>query len=57
MKFTNENGETMNLADDMTIKELLDMGVSISVSEENDPEHQIWLSEAQDELQGMQRDR
>jgi len=57
MKFTNENGETMNLADDMTIKELLEMGVSISVSEENDPQHQIWLAEPQDELEGMQRSR
>jgi hypothetical protein len=57
MKFTNENGDQMNLADDMTIKELLDMGVSISVSEENDPEHQIWLAEAQDDLGGTQRDK
>jgi len=57
MKFTNENGDSMNLADDMTIKELLDMGVSISVSEENDPEHQIWLAEPQDELQVMPRDK
>ena len=46
MRFTNENGEVMNLADNLTLHELLDMGVSISVSEETDPDQQIWLAEA-----------
>ena len=36
MRFTNENGDTMNLADNLTLHELLDMGVSISVCEETD---------------------
>jgi len=45
MRFTNENGETMTLADNLTLHELLDMGVSISVSEETDPDQQIWLAE------------
>ena len=45
MRFTNENGEVMNLADNLTLHELLDMGVSISVSEETDPDQQIWLAE------------
>ncbi len=40
MRFTNENGEVMNLADNLTLHELLDMGVSISVSEETDPDQQ-----------------
>jgi len=31
MRFTNENGDTMTLADNLTLHELLDMGVSISV--------------------------
>lgn len=48
MRFTNENGETMSLADNMTLKELLEMGVSISVSEENDPEQLIWLAEPEE---------
>lgn len=45
MRFTNENGETMTLVDNLTLRELLDMGVSISVSEETDPDQQIWLAE------------
>lgn len=45
MQFCNENGETMTLADNLTLQELRDMGVSISVSEELDPNHSIWLSE------------
>ncbi|WP_108652144.1 hypothetical protein [Dongshaea marina] len=49
MRFTNEVGEVMNLADDLTLKELLDMGVSVSVSEELDPDHQIWLAEPDDD--------
>ncbi|MGL5286056.1 hypothetical protein SAMN05880558_115113 [Aeromonas sp. RU39B] len=49
MRFTNENGESMILADNLTLKELLDMGVSISVSEETDPDQQIWLAEPESE--------
>jgi len=45
MRFTNEYGEVMNLADSLTLHELLDMGISISVSEESDPDQQIWLAE------------
>ncbi|MFO6423648.1 hypothetical protein [Motilimonas sp. KMU-193] len=45
MQFSNENGEVMTLADNLTLEELRDMGVSISVSEELDPNHSIWLSE------------
>ena len=49
MRFTNENGDTMPLADNLTLHELLDMGVSISVCEETDPDQQIWLAEPEDE--------
>lgn len=49
MRFTNENGESMILADNLTLRELLDMGVSISVSEEADPDQQIWLAEPESE--------
>ncbi|MGL4251808.1 MAG: hypothetical protein ACRCR1_14490 [Aeromonas sp.] len=45
MRFTNEHGEVINLADNLTLHELLDMGVSISVSEETDPDQQVWLAE------------
>lgn len=53
MRFTNEHGESMILADNLTLKELLDMGISISVSEETDPEQQIWLAEPDE--QGRQK--
>ena len=49
MRFTNENGDTMTLADNLTPHEQLDMGVSISVCEEADPDQQIWLVEPEDE--------
>ncbi|WP_199711753.1 hypothetical protein [Alginatibacterium sediminis] len=45
MRFINENNEQIEIANDMTLAELYDMGVSISLSEENDPEQQIWLTE------------
>ncbi|MGL5947961.1 MAG: hypothetical protein ACRCYV_02730 [Aeromonas sp.] len=49
MRFTNEHGQAMNLADNLTLHELIDMGVSISVSEETDPDQAIWLAEPDDE--------
>ena len=49
MRFTNENGDTMTLADNLTLHELLDMGVSISGCAETDPDQQIWLAEPEDE--------
>ncbi len=51
MRFTNEHGEAMNLADNLTLKELLDMGVSVSVSEDVDPDHDIWLAEPEEDNQ------
>ncbi|WP_198419130.1 hypothetical protein [Motilimonas pumila] len=45
MRFSNENGEEINLADNLTLKELIDMGVSVSVSEDLDPNNAIWLAE------------
>ncbi len=49
MRFTNENGDTMNLADNLTLHELLDMGVSISVCDGADPDQQIWLVEPEED--------
>ena len=49
MRFTKEKNKTITLADNLTLHELLDMGVSISVCEETDPDQQIWLAEPEDE--------
>ncbi|WP_169720182.1 MULTISPECIES: hypothetical protein [Aliagarivorans] len=45
MRFYNEDGEAMDIADNLTLKELNDMGISVSLSEDDDPEQQIWLSD------------
>lgn len=45
MRFINEIGEEMNIADNVTLSELHDMGVSVSLSEESDPDSQIWIDE------------
>lgn len=45
MRFVNEDGEVMNIADNVTLSELHDMGISVSLTENEDPEHQIWLDE------------
>ncbi|WP_432455970.1 MULTISPECIES: hypothetical protein [unclassified Agarivorans] len=50
MRFINEDGEVMELANNMTIQELYDMGVSISLSEDTDPEQKIWLTEEHDAI-------
>ncbi|MGY5452025.1 hypothetical protein ACVFI8_13955 [Agarivorans sp. MS3-6] len=50
MRFTNEDGEVMELANNVTLQELYDMGVSISVSEDSDPDQQIWLTEEHDAI-------
>lgn len=50
MRFTNEDGQVMDLANNMTLQELYDMGVSISLSEDADPEQQIWLTEEHDSI-------
>lgn len=45
MRFHNKSGQSMNLADNLTIKELLAMGVEITISEKVDPEHELWLAD------------
>lgn len=44
MLFHNEAGQVMNLADNLTIKELLEMGVELTLSEKIDPKHELWLA-------------
>ncbi|WP_028866122.1 hypothetical protein [Psychromonas aquimarina] len=45
MIFHNKAGQAMNLADNLTIKELLEMGVEITISEKVDPMHELWLAD------------
>ena len=45
MRFHNKAGQVMNLADNLTIKELLAMGVELTISENVDPMHELWLAD------------
>lgn len=45
MRFINQRGEEIHLADDLTLRELTDMGMDVSLSERSDLEHQIWIAE------------
>ncbi|MFT6987638.1 MAG: hypothetical protein ACJAT7_003494 [Psychromonas sp.] len=45
MLFHNKAGQAMNLADNLTIKELLEMGVELTLSEKIDPNHELWLAD------------
>ncbi|MEH6453216.1 MAG: hypothetical protein V7782_09285 [Psychromonas sp.] len=45
MRFHNKAGQVMNLADNLTIKELLAMGVELTISEKVDPMHELWLAD------------
>ena len=42
MLFHNKAGQSMNLVNDLTIKELLDMGVELVLSEKIDPDHKFY---------------
>jgi hypothetical protein len=48
MMFKNQQGEEVYLADNLTLKELAEMGMSIQLSEQNDMEHQIWQDEEEE---------
>ena len=45
MIFHNKAGQAMNLADNLTIKELAEMGVELTLSEKIDPDHELWLAD------------
>ena len=45
MLFHNKAGQAMKLADNLTIKELLEMGVELTLSEKIDPNHELWLAD------------
>ncbi len=41
MLFHNKAGQSMNLVDNLTIKELLDIGVELTLSEKIEPGHEF----------------
>jgi hypothetical protein len=43
MHFHNAAGQVMRLADNLTLKELHDMGIELTISEKVDPNHELWL--------------
>ena len=45
MLFHNKAGQSMNLADNLTLKELLEIGVELTISEKVDPMHELWLAD------------
>lgn len=45
MMFKNQRGEEVYLADNLTLRELVDMGMTVQLSEQADQEHQIWQDE------------
>ena len=48
MMFKNQRGEEVYLADNLTLKELAQMGMTIQLSEHDDMEHQIWQDEEEE---------
>ena len=50
MLFHNKRGQSMNLVDNLTIKELLDMGVELVLSEKLDPDHKFYGMTLEDNL-------
>ena len=45
MIFHNKEGQAMNLASNLTLRELAEMGVELTVSEKVDPMHELWMAE------------
>ncbi|WP_372882972.1 hypothetical protein [Psychromonas sp.] len=45
MHFHNAAGQVMRLADNLTLKELAEMGIELTISEKVDPNHELWLSD------------
>ncbi|CZF83145.1 hypothetical protein K6Q96_23540 [Grimontia kaedaensis] len=43
MELENERGETMHLADDLTLKEMVDMGLLVVLSDANDEAENCWI--------------
>ncbi|WP_198158362.1 hypothetical protein [Enterovibrio coralii] len=43
MELENEHGEKMHLADDLTLKEMVDMGLLVVLSDANDSSEDCWI--------------
>ncbi|WP_201746188.1 hypothetical protein [Veronia nyctiphanis] len=43
MELENENGEHMHLADDLTLKEMVDMGLLVVLSDAEDESQNCWV--------------
>jgi len=50
MLFHNKAGQAMNLVDNLTIKELLEIGVELTLSETFDPDHEFHAMNLADTL-------
>lgn len=50
MLFHNKAGQSMNLVDNLTIKELLDMGIELVLSEKIEPCHEFYGMKLDDHL-------
>ena len=45
MVFHNKAGQAMKLAGNLTLDELLEMGVELTISEKVDPMHELWMAD------------
>ncbi|MCC4799842.1 hypothetical protein [Enterovibrio norvegicus] len=43
MELENQFGEKMHLADDLTLKEMVDMGLLVVLADENDESENCWI--------------
>ncbi|MBV7298104.1 hypothetical protein [Enterovibrio paralichthyis] len=43
MELENERGDKMHLADDLTLKEMVDMGLLVVISDTNDDSEECWI--------------
>jgi|GEM_PF-3529125 len=50
MLFHNKAGQSMNLVDNLTIKELLDIGIELTLAEKIDPDHEFHGMKLDDHL-------
>lgn len=45
MIFHNKADQAMNLAGNLTLRELLEIGVELTISEKVDPMHELWMAD------------
>lgn len=49
MELTNEKGETTRLADDLTLKEMVDMGFMVELTDEESNSNEHWKARKEQE--------